>query len=137
MQIKELKNSQEISAALVLIEKILEIDTKNQEKNLLIMMENGYKMAGIFDQNNCLGVAGIKTEVKLFQGKILEVEDFALDENCDKKVGDMLIGWIEQQAKILECNEIICSIESKRFEFHKIFSLEKYILEGFKFRKII
>lgn len=139
MQIKELHSREEINQSFVVLKQIYEdLDQSNFVERVLNIMQRGYKMAGIFenDTNECIGVVGIKIVKKLQYGRVLEIEDFMI---CRKKrgigVGKMLMRWIEWQAVNFDCNKIVCTIDSDRIESHKILSREGFLLEGFKFVK--
>jgi hypothetical protein len=141
MQIKELQSKEEILKSFEVIQQIYEhLEEANYVTEVLNMMQNGYKMAGVFEDENiggaCIGVVGIKIAKKLQYGKVVIIEDFMI---CRKKrgigVGKMLIRWVEWQSLNFECNKIICTIDSSRIESHKILSREGFLLEGFKFLK--
>jgi GNAT superfamily N-acetyltransferase len=98
-------------------------------------------MAGVFEDPNvdngkCIGIIGLRIVRKLHYGKSIEIEDFMIDR---KKrgigVGKMLIRWAEWQAATYQCDNIIGNLETKRLESQKIFSREKFILDGLFFRK--
>jgi hypothetical protein len=50
-------------------------------------------------------------------------------------VGKMLIRWVEWQDVSSNSQNIIGNLETKRLESQKIFAREKFILDGFFFRK--
>jgi GNAT superfamily N-acetyltransferase len=97
-------------------------------------------MAGVFDnksiENKCIGVIGIRIIRKLHHGKAVEIEDFMIDR---KKrgigVGKMLMRWAEWQAANFGCQNIIGTLETRRLESQRIFSREKFVLDGFFFKK--
>ena len=141
MQIKELQSKEEILTSFKVIQQIYEhLEEKSYVAEILNMMQRGYKMAGIFEDETiggaCIGVVGIKIAKKLQYGKVVEIEDFMI---CRKKrgigVGKMLIRWVEWQSLNFECSKIVCTIDSTRIESHKILSREDFVLEGFKFIK--
>ena len=147
MQIKELHSREEIQDSFAVLSQIYQdLDESKYVDIILNMMQRGYKMAAVFegssaDNDNksgeCIGVVGIRISRRLEYNKVLEIEDFMI---CRKKrgigVGKMLIRWVEWQALTFQCNKIICNLDSKRLESHKILSREKFILEGFHFRKV-
>jgi GNAT superfamily N-acetyltransferase len=137
MQIKEVQTREEILETFNVLSQIY--DDLNKETyidDILNMMQRGYKMAAVSEENCCIGVIGVRIVRKLHYGKALEIEDFMIDR---KKrgigVGKMLIRWAEWQATIFGCQNIIGNLETKRLESQKIYSREKFILDGFFFRK--
>lgn len=137
MQIKEVQTREEIFETFNVLNQIY--DDLNKETyidDILNMMQRGYKMAAVSEDDSCIGVIGIRIVRKLHYGKALEIEEFMIDR---KKrgigVGKMLIRWAEWQAVVFGCQNIIGNLETKRLESQKIFSREKFILDGFFFRK--
>lgn len=142
MQIKEIQAREEIFETYSVLRQIYdELKEETYIEDVLNMMQRGYKMAAVFeDPNNensrCIGVIGIRTIRKLHYGKALEIEDFMIDR---KKrgigVGKMLLRWVDWQAANFGCTKIIGNLETKRQESQKIFSREKFLLDGFFFKK--
>lgn len=141
MQIKEILSREEIAATFeVMIQIYSKIKEETYVEEILNMMQRGYKMAGVFDnksiENKCIGVIGIRIIRKLNHGKAVEIEDFMIDR---KKrgigAGKMLMRWVEWQATNFGCQNIIGTLETKRLESQKIFSREKFVLDGFSFKK--
>ncbi|OFW80351.1 MAG: hypothetical protein A2887_04520 [Alphaproteobacteria bacterium RIFCSPLOWO2_01_FULL_40_26] len=142
MQIKEVQTREEIQQTYTILKQIYdELREENYVEDVLNMMQRGYKMAAVFEDKEvengrCIGVIGIRIIRKLHYGKTLEIEDFMIDR---KKrgigVGKMLIRWVEWQAANFGCTNIIGNIETKRLESQKIFSREKFMIEGLFFCK--
>jgi GNAT superfamily N-acetyltransferase len=142
MQIKELQSREEISQSFEVLTQIYEnLNKDTYVEDILNMMQRGYKMAGVFEDPNvengrCIGVVGVRVIRKLHYGKAIEIEDFMIDR---KKrgigVGKMLMRWVEWQAVTFGCQNIIGNLETKRLESQRIFSREKFILDGFFFKK--
>jgi len=140
MQIKEVHTREEIAKTYDVIYQIYEnLKEESYIDDILNMMQRGYKMAAVFTDDNdpqCIGVVGIRVVRKLAHGKVVEIEDFMIDRN--KRgigVGKMLMRWVEWQAAIFRCSNIIGTLGSKRLESQKIFSREKLDLSGFLFSK--
>ncbi len=142
MQIKEVQNREEILDTLAVLTQIYtDLNQDTYVEDILNMMQRGYKMAGVFENantpdNRCIGVIGIRIIRKLHHGKAIEIEDFMIDRaKRGIGVGKMLMRWVEWQAANFGCNNIIGTLETKRLESQKIFSREKFILDGFFFKK--
>lgn len=142
MQIKEIQTKEEIFQTFGVLEQIYNnLTQETYVEDIKKMMDLGYKMAGVFEDSDigvshCIGVVGIRINTKINHKKTLEIEDFMIDR---KKrgigVGKMLIRWVEWQAAAEKCQNIIGNLETKRIESQKIFAREKFILEGFSFKK--
>jgi GNAT superfamily N-acetyltransferase len=142
MQIKEIQTREEILQTFeVLIQIYTEINKETYVEDILNMMQRGYKMAAVFENENtdnthCIGVVGARITRKLHHGKIIEIEDFMIDrQRRGIGVGKMLMRWVEWQAANFGCANIVGTLETKRLESQKIFSREKFILDGFFFKK--
>lgn len=142
MQIKEIQTREEIFKTFAVLLQIYdELNRDSYIEDILNMMQRGYRMAAVFEDKEvndgqCIGVTGVRVVRKLHYGKAIEVEDFMIDrEKRGIGVGKMLIRWIDWQATIFGCKNIIGSLETKRLESQKIFSRERFILDGFFFRK--
>ena len=142
MQIKEIRAREEINETLAVLLQIYDgINKDAYVEDIISMMEHGYKMAAVFEDamienGRCIGVVGVRVIHKLQHGKVLEIEDFMIDrQKRGIGVGKMLLRWVDWQATIFKCTNIIGNLETKRKESQKIFSREKFILDGFMFRK--
>jgi len=143
MQIKEIKTREEVVKTLAVLTQIYDnLNHQTYADNTLRMMENGYRMAAVFeDENNlpnhkCIGVCGFRIIDKILHGRVLEIEDFMIDrQRRGIGVGKILIRFIEWQATTSGCHNIIGSLETKRLESQKIFTREKFLLDGFSFKK--
>lgn len=142
MQIKEIQTREEILQTMnVLVQIYEDLNQTSYIEDILNMMQRGYKMAAVFeDQKNengrCIGVVGVRAIRKLRYGKSIEIEDFMIDrKKRGVGVGKMLMRWVEWQAAIFDCNNIIGNLATNRLESQSIFSREKFIIDGFLFKK--
>ena len=138
MQTKEIQTREEISETLKILSQIYtDLNADTYVEDILNMMQRGYKMAAILeDDGEYIGVVGIRVVRKLHYGKAMEIEDFMIDRaKRGIGVGKMLMRWVEWQATIFGCKNIIGILETKRLESQKIFSREKFNLDGFFFTK--
>lgn len=137
MQIKEIQTKEEILQTFVVLKQIYEnLPEKTYILDVQNIMKNGYKMAGVFENEICLGVVGFRITEKLQFGKVLEIEDFMIDRN--KRgigIGKMLIRHIDWQAMKFQCKTTIGNLKTIRQESQKIFAREKFLLDGFLFKK--
>ncbi len=142
MQIKQIQSREEINETLAVLLQIYDgINKEHYVDSILGMIEHGYKMAAVFEDymienGRCIGVIGGRVIHRLQHGKVLEIEDFMIDrQKRGIGVGKMLLRWVEWQAAVFQCTNIVGNLETKRQESQKIFSREKFILDGFLFRK--
>lgn len=142
MQIREIKKSAEILETYNIFLQIYDgLEKNSYTDNILKMMQQGYKMAAVFEDENvengrCIGVVGVRSKNRIQYGATLEIEDFMIDR---KKrgigVGKMLLRWVDWQALQQNCHHVLGSLETKRQESQKIFAREGFLLDGFSFKK--
>jgi len=139
MQIKEIKTHEEVvEVSYFLTHFYDQLEEKNYTSNLLKMMENGYKMVAVFEKQSLdfIGFCGFRITEKLQHGKTIEIEDFIIDpKKSANKIGKTLLQFIFKQAATFGCKNIISNLATNRIESQKIFTGEKFILDGFLFRK--
>lgn len=142
MHLKEILSRDEIEKTFGILAQIYEnLNKVSYIDDILNMMQRGYRMAAVFEDhenNNCIGVVGIRIIRKLRFSKAVEIEDFMIDRN--KRgigVGKILLKWVDWQALNFKCDSIIGSLQTKRQESQRIFLREKFILEGYSLEKKI
>lgn len=137
MQIKEVQTHEEITKIFDVLKQIYEnLNRETYIENLQNMMQSGYKMAGVFENQTCVGVVGIRITHKIQFGKTLEIEDFMIDrQKRGIGIGKMLMRFVDWKAMEFNCKTIIANLHSKRQESQKIFAREGFLLDGFFFIK--
>jgi len=130
--------------------KILELESSEQIKNCFPVMsqlrphikkENfletvkdqmllGYQLAAVFENSQCVAIAGYRYQANMAWGKFLYVDDFVTDKNYRSKgAGKLLLNWLEDQAKSKSCNQLHLDSGVQRFDAHKF-----YVREGMEIR---
>ncbi len=143
MQIKEIQTREEILKTFNVLQQIYDtLNPNTYVDDVLNMMQRGYRMAAVFEDaevrsGQCIGIIGVRIVRKIHYGNVIEIEDFMIDrQRRGIGVGKMMIRWVEWQATIFGCKNILGILETKRLESQRIFSREKFILDGFFFRRI-
>lgn len=136
MQIKEIRNSEEISQIAEFFAKnCTDFDAKTHAKHISKMIDHGCKIAASLDDDKKYsGVIIAKIYEKFQQGKVFEIEDFSLTKNDDFKASNALIEWAQNQAKISNCANVTINIITKNTALQKIFSQQKFTLDSFCFK---
>lgn len=137
MQLKEILFKEEIAQTLPVLQQIYSnLDETHYIEEVLNMINSGYKMAGIFENEKCIGVIGIRIINRISLKKTIEIEDFMIDR---KKrgigVGKMLLKWVDWQALNYNCNNIIANLSTPRKESQAIFTRENYLIDGYYMKK--
>lgn len=140
MKLKEIVFREEVTQTFPILKQIYQtLDHDTYVDHVMNMMHEGYKMAAVFEDNHkCIGVLGMRLIRRINLGKTIEIEDFMIDrQRRGVGVGKMLLKWTDWQAMNLGCENIICDLQTKRRESQAIFCREKYLIDGFSFRKEI
>jgi GNAT superfamily N-acetyltransferase len=140
MKLKEIIFKEEVMQTFPILKQIYTtLDHDFYVDQVMNMMHEGYKMAAVIeDGGKCIGVLGMRLIRRINLGKTIEIEDFMIDrQRRGIGVGKMLLKWVDWQAMNLGCENIICDLQTKRRESQAIFCREKYLIDGFSFRKEI
>ncbi|HWY11807.1 MAG TPA: GNAT family N-acetyltransferase [Bacteroidia bacterium] len=107
-------------------------------KRLDMMMEMNYECLGVFDKENLIGICGLWTLVKLYNGKHLEPDNVIIHPDYrNKGIGELMMAWIDNYAKEQNCEviELNCYVENlKGIEFWKKTGL---YIRGHHFQKLV
>ncbi len=122
------------------------LDEKILLQRLDMMMEINYECLGVYDtsaslstgKENLIGICGLWTLVKLYNGKHLEPDNVIIHPDYrNKGVGELMMAWIDNYAKEQNCEmiELNCYIENlKGVEFWK---KTGYYIRGHHFQKLV
>jgi hypothetical protein len=137
MKIEELKDQQQFKIAAAFLAKIQQNSYEEfYAKNIVKMVNDNYKLAAVFGEGEIVGLVGVRPVNKLLHGLVLEIEDFEINSQEEKeRVEKLMIEWVLKQASDFNCGSITCNLSTTKLEAHKFFSTEKFILEGFFFKK--
>ncbi len=114
-----------------------------EDENLLlqrleVMMQNNYQCLGVYDQEKLIGISGLWTLTKFYNGKHLEPDNVViLPEYRGKGIGELMMAWIDNYAKEnnYEAIELNAYVENlKGVEFWK---KTGYHIRGHHFQKLI
>ena len=100
------------------------------------MLNNGYRMIGVFDADKCIGVSGFWLGTKLYSDKYLEADNVVIDKGYRSKgIGKLLMDWLEEEAKRKGCKMLMLDAYVENFSGHKFYWREGYTARGFHFLK--
>lgn len=138
MQLKEISTKEEIAKTFAVLKQLYKnLEETKYVDEILKMFEKNYKMAAVFEENQeCIGVIGIRISTKISLKETLEIEDFMIHrQKRGIGVGKMLLKWADWQALSFNCKNIIANLQTKRKESQTIFSREKFLIDGFSMKK--
>ena len=113
-----------------------DISEETLKSRLDEMLEEKYQCVGIYDDKKLIGICGIWILTKYYIGKHIEPDNvIILPKYQNKKIGKLLINWLENFAKESGCiaSELNCYIENT--QANKFWEREGYELIGFHYQK--
>ena len=113
-----------------------EIDESTLKERLNEMVLQGYQCAGMYNQNQLIGICGIWILTKYYIGKHIEPDNMVfLPEFRSKGLGKDFISWIYQYGKSQGCvaSELNCYLSNERG--HKFWQAEGYNKIAFHYQK--
>lgn len=107
-------------------------------RRLESMLKNNYQCLGVYDAEKLIGICGLWTLTKFYNGKHLEPDNVVIHPDYrNKSIGEQMMTWIDAYAKEnnYEAIELNCYVENlKGVEFWK---KTGYHIRGHHFQKII
>lgn len=102
-----------------------------------MMKESSFRLAAIADDDGSVrGVAGYRFMEMLYCGKILYVDDLAVDETQRSRgYGAALIAWLMGRARAEGCTQIHLDSGVQREAAHKFYFREGFTIMGYHFRR--
>jgi GNAT superfamily N-acetyltransferase len=137
--IKEITGKQQMLEQLPLIQQLQPMLTYSRfENNLNIMLNNGYRMIGVFEGEKCIALTGIWINAKLYCGKYLEIDNFVVDEKYRSSgLGKLLLARAENEAKKNNCLVMMLDAYKENTAAHKFYEREGFEAKGLHFIKKI
>lgn len=114
------------------------LSKRNYKLLLADMIDHGYRMAGVFDGDTCIGLSGFWISAKIYCGKYVEPDNVIIDkEHRSKGIGKMLLDWIEAEAIKAGCKTLMLDAYTKNTEAHRFYEREGFVITGHHFIKKI
>jgi GNAT superfamily N-acetyltransferase len=139
LSIKELVTLPEMLAQHPLIQQLNPaMSFAHYEQLLLQMLPNKYRMVGIFEGDECIGLSGFWVSTKLYSGKYLEIDNFVVHTaHRSKKLGKQLSDWMHALAKEEGCQTIMLDAYTSNAAAHKFYFREGFHIKSYHFFKTL
>jgi GNAT superfamily N-acetyltransferase len=86
------------------------------------LMEDGYRLVVLRDDNDVRSVAGVRTLENLAFGRLLYVDDLVTDENSQSRGhGTKLFEWLIDFARLNDCRQLHLDSGVQRFGAHRFY----------------
>lgn len=110
----------------------------DMENMLVDMLAHDYRMAGVFQEENCIGLSGYWISTKLYCGRYLEMDNVVIDKNYRSKgIGKLLCDYLEQKAVASGCRMIMLDAYLENEAAHRFYEREGFTKRGYHFLKTI
>ncbi len=139
IKITELKGKDQMLNQLHLVQQLTPGITQAAYSEMLdIMLSNGYRQIGAFEDNQCIGISGFWISAKIYSGKYVELDNVIIDEkHRSKKIGKLICDWILDEAKQMGCKTAMLDAYVENKKAHQFYFREGFIIRGFHFLKSI
>ncbi len=100
------------------------------------MLDHGYRMAAIFEEEVCVGVSGIWVATKIYSGRYLEMDNVVVAEtHRSKGIGKLLTDFVEQLALAEGCDTIMLDAYLENEKAHAFYERAGFVKKGYHFLK--
>jgi len=137
MEIRELFSEAEMQRNYPLIQQLYpEVTQADYEAMLGRFIALGYRQAGLFDQDHCIGLIGFQHTMHFTCGDYIYIDDLVIDEH-HRSLGyaTKLLDWVENEAENLGCKVILldCFVENKQPQ--RLYHRQGYSILAYHFGK--
>jgi GNAT superfamily N-acetyltransferase len=104
------------------------------------MKTTGFNIIGANDKldDTLMAISGFWVNTKLYSGRYLEIDNFVVGANHrGKGLGKLMVDWMENYAKSINCQMIMLDAYIINTEAHKFYEREGFTKKGFHFLKAI
>lgn len=108
------------------------------KKRLTEMVAQGYRCAGLYSNNELVGICGIWIITKYYSGRHVEPDNvMILPEYRSQKLGTILMDWVHQYAQSQGCtgSELNCYLDNK--QGHRFWEKQGFEKIAFRFQKTL
>ena len=115
------------------------------EERLNEMMEINYECLGVYDKlapptegERLIGICGLWTLIKLYNGKHLEPDNVIIDPDYrNKGIGELMMAWIDNYAKEQNCEMIELNAYVENTKGVEFWKKTGYYIRGHHFQKLV
>jgi len=99
---------------------------------------DGYRVAGLFDGDECRAAAGYRLSTNFVSGKHLYVDDLVTAERCRSQgYGRALNEYLLDVARREGCGSVQLDSNVRRAQAHRFYFREHYVITSFHFGRYV
>lgn len=100
------------------------------------MITHGYRMVGVWNEDECLGVSGIWVTTKLYSGKYLEMDNVVVATSARSQgIGQLLTDFITDLAREEGCKTMMLDAWLDNHKAHAFYERQGFVKRGYHFLK--
>ena len=100
------------------------------------MLGNNYRCIGAYAGKKLAGVMGLWSGSRFWCGRYIEADNVVVDKSARSMgVGNLMMQWLDKEAKRLKCNIIKADSYTKNHDSHRFYFRQRYVILGFSFVK--
>jgi GNAT superfamily N-acetyltransferase len=138
VHIKELTSEPDMLANYPLLEQLYpgEVSYDRYQELLPEFLKQGYRQAGLFDGQRCIGFIGFHPAIHFTCGQYLYIDDLVIDAAYRAKgYSTWLLDWVEEEAKRLGYKTLLLDCFLDRKAPQAIYHKQGYSILAFHFIK--
>jgi GNAT superfamily N-acetyltransferase len=113
-----------------------QLDRETFASYLEEMTIRGYKQLAVFEEENCVAIAGYWVTTKFYCGRYLELDNVIVNQTIRSKgIGKFVCDRLEEEARKFGCTTVVLDTYVKNDKAHKFYMREGYRIVGFHFIK--
>lgn len=135
MKVKLLSTAEEIQAAYPVMEQLRPlIPAADFTPRVLQQMQDGYRLAGVIDNDQITCLAGYRIQENLAMGRHLYVDDLVTKESTRSKGhGKAMMDWLKKEARDAGCGQLHLDSGSQRHLAHRFYFREGLLIHSYHF----
>lgn len=140
LKIKELHTITEMLAQFELVKHLYSqnFSLEKYEAYLTEMLNHNYIQVAVFEGDNCIGLSGLWSGIKLWSGRYFEIDNFIVHPDYRKKgAAKLMTDYINAKAEEAGCTMIVLDAFTGNFTAHRFYYNQGYFPRGFHFVKTL
>jgi GNAT superfamily N-acetyltransferase len=100
--------------------------------------EDGYRMAAVFDGDECRAAAGYRLLTNFVSGRHLYIDDLVTAERWRSHgYGRLLNKYLVELARNESCTSVQLDSHTRRRDAHRFYFRERYVITSFHFGQVL
>lgn len=102
------------------------------------MLAHGYRMAAVFEGDECLGLSGFWVSTKIYSGRYMELDNVVVGtEHRSRGVGEVLTNFLVEVARREGCEMLMLDAYLENEKAHRFYERHGFVKRGYHFLKKI